>query len=434
MRTRSRGRTAPLLLLALLSPAGAWAQFDQYTAPGRSTERPGDRKELLEKEMQEARWHLGKVRVDPWANLSDIEYFDDAFSGSSDEGSSDLTATVGAGLRAYLRAGPNAVLAARVLPEYVWWKEAASRRRLNGRYGVGAFGFFNHLAVEAVASRDQQRGFASPEFPQPVSSRTDRLSLSGQLALSGHISVFAAADRFGLRNLLDPEEEADPRIPAFNQLDRDETLLRAGLTYDLPAGWSAGLGAERSEVDFEAVPGFADRSNSGTAPLFLLGHDSPDTHLSLELARRSLAPTAGSSFVPYESTSARLLAGFRTTRRLSYALYGGRGIVYSLLAGYSYFQDDRLGISTQLSLGWRTRLRLYGEAGRDDYTPEGPGVPDRRDEVRSFGATVGFEVSPRAQLTLRLTHSEYDSDVPGAGRSLATFGAGVALGGPRNAW
>jgi hypothetical protein len=434
VRTRSRCRTAPLLLLALLSPAGAWAQFDQYTAPGRSTERPGDRKELLDKEMQEARWHLGKVRVDPWANLSDIEYFDDSFGGSGGEGSADLTVTVGAGLRAYLPAGPNTILAARVLPEYVWWKEVASRRRLNGRYGVGAFGFFNHLAVEAVASRDQQRGFASPEFPQPVSTRTDRLALSGQLALSGHISAFASADRLGLRNLLDPEEEEDPRIPAFNQLDRDETLLRGGLTYDLPGGWSVGLGVERSEVEFDAEPGVLDRSNSGNAPLFLLGHDSRNIHLSLELARRSLTPTAGSSFVPYEATSARLLAGFRTTRRLSYTLYGGRGIVYSLLPGYSYFQDDRLGVSTQLSLGWRTRLRLYGEAGRDDYTAEGPGFPDRRDDVRSFGATVGFEVSQRAQLTLRFAHSEYDSDVPGAGRSLATFGAGLALGGQRDPW
>lgn len=441
VRTTNRGRSAPLLqllalLLTVLSPAGAWAQFDQYTAPGRSTDRPGDRKEVLEEAMEEARWHLGKVRLDPWLSLSEIEYFDNAFGGSEEgeDATADVTATVGAGVRAYLPAGPSAVLTAHVLPEYVWWKEVAARRRLNGRYGVGAFGFFNHLAVEATAARDQQRGFASPEFPQPVSTRADRAGLSAELAVTGRISLFAGAEDVALRNLLDEDEESDPRVPRFDQLDRDETILRGGLRYRLPRRWSVGFGAERTEVEFLPVPGGEDRSNSGTSPFFLLEHVSKATHLALEVSRRTLDPEPGSAFVPYEATAASFLAGFNTNQRLSYVLYGRRGIVYSLLPGYSYFQDDRLGGAVQAALGWRTRLRVYAEGGRDDYTRQGLDVPVRQDDIRAYGLTVGFEAWRRAMLVLRFARSEYDSDLPGADRSLATFGAGLTLGGSRASW
>jgi hypothetical protein len=438
VRTPNRGRRAVLrllLCLACLSPAGAWAQFDQYTAPGGPTDRPRDRKELLQEYLQEARWRLGPLRVDPWVSLSDIEYFDNAFGSPDRQGKdSDLTATVGAGLRGYLPAGQDVVLAAHVLPEYVWWKENADRRRVNGRYGVGVFGFFNRVGLEATASRTQQRTYASPEFPQPVNVRSDRAVLSTQVAVTGHVSLFASAEDVALRHLLDRAELADPRSAPLDLLDRDERILRGGVRYRFPRRWSLGLAVERADVDFDVPAGAEDRSSSGTSPLVQIQHDSKDTFLSLEVARRKLDPKPGSTFVPYDETAYSFGAGFNASGRLTPNVYGRRSIVYSLTAGYSYLRDDTLGIALQYGLGWRTRLRVFAEGGTADYTPDTPLVAGRSDDTRAYGAAVTFAAAKRAILTLRLTRTEYDSNLPGEDRSIATFGAGLSFGGNRASW
>lgn len=427
--------SALLLLLAGLFPSRVWAQFDQYTAPGGSTDRPDDRQEQLERDMEEARWRLGPVHVDPWASLYDVEYYDNAFGSSSEgEETADVTATVGAGLRAYLPAGPDVVIAAHALPEYVWWNEAEARRRLNGRYGAGVFGFWNRASLEATARRDQQRGYASPEQPQPINIRGDRAGLALQVLATGRIALFASVEDLKLRNLLDEEEEADPRTAPFERLDRDERILRGGLRYSLPRRWTLGLGVERTEVDFLPGPPGTDRSNEGTSPLVQVQHESKNSFLSMELTRRTLDPTPGSSFVPYEETAGTFLAGFNTTKRLAYSFYGRRGIVYALADGYSYLEDDRLGAALQLRLGWRTGLRLYGEAGREDYAPALAGIPERRDDLRAYGANLSFEAVRRTIVNLRFTHTGYDSNLPGADRTLSTFGAGLSLGGRRASW
>jgi hypothetical protein len=436
VRTLLSGRRAASWLLlgfTCLAPAWARAQFDQYTSPGGPTERPRDRKELLQEYLRDARWRLGPLRVDPWFSLSDVEYVDNSFGSSTGE-EADVTATAGAGLRAYLPAGPDVVVALHALPEYLWWKEQAARRRLNGRYGVGVFGFFNRVALEATASRTQQRGFASPEFPQLISVRSDRAVLGTQVVLSGHVSLFASAEGIAIENLLDREELADPRTAPFETLDRDERILRGGLRYHFPRRWSVGLGVERTEVDFDVPPGALDRSSSGTAPLLIVQHESKDTYLSLEVSQRSLDPEPGSVFVPYDETAFALLASFNTTGRLGWSVYGRRGIVYSLSAGYSYLQDDRAGLSFQYGLGWRTRLKLFAEAGRDDYTAETVLVPDRRDDTRAYGASVSFAAAKRALLTLRIARTELDSNLPGQDRQVTTFGAGLGFGGSRASW
>jgi hypothetical protein len=425
---RTLARTVALALALLCAGARlASAQFDQYTEPGGPTTPPEDRKEQLEKAMEEARWRLGVVRVKPWFGVYDVRWVDNVFGTPTGEAVSDLTGTVGAGLRAYLHSGPKVIWSAHLLPEYVAWRELSDKNTVNGRYGLGAFGFFNRLTLETLAERDQQQRLGSPEVPELAHVRSERGRLGVEVEVSGALSVFAAGELARLRTAAEtPEEEA------LERLDRDSAYLRGGLRWKLPRGWSVGLGAERSDVDFEDPT--SDRSNSGTAPLLEVRLDRPDHYLRFEAAQRSLEPKPGSSFVPFDETTASLEVGFGMEARLSSWLYGRRGLVYSLGGAYGYALDDRFGASARLKVGGRSQVLGFVEAGSMDFVAAGTGAPPRTDDVRAVGASFGIPLARNLSLTLAARYLDFESDLPGLDRTVTSFGAGVSLGGSRAAW
>jgi hypothetical protein len=421
--------------MAALSSDRAVAQFDQYRAPGGPLERPRARKESLEQAIEDARWRVGRVRVDPWLGVSNIEYVDNAFGvpEGAGEPTADVTATAGAGLRAFLPSGPKLVWAAHALPEYTWWRELEDRRGVNGRYGLGAFGFFNRLTLEATAARDQGQRVITPEVPQEVRQRTDRAGLALELEATRRISVFVAGDRLELRHRL--AGDRDPRTVPADQLDRDQTLLRGGLRYRFPGGWAVGAGVERSDVEFTAaVPPAEDRSNRGTSPFLELRREGPNDYLRIEVAQRSLEPVDGSSFEPYDATTAAFEVGLNTAGRLVTWLYGSRNLIYSLAEGYSDFQDDRVGLALERELGWRTRLRVFGEGGRNDYRAAVPGVADREDDTRAYGLAFNFKIGKASSFSLQVTRTELDSNLPGLDRTVTSLGTGLNFGGHRTSW
>jgi hypothetical protein len=417
--------------LSSLSPVGLLAQFDQYKSPGSPAENAQSRKEALDVAIEEAKWRLGRLRVDPWLSLRNIEYVDNAFGVTEGVKVSDITATVGAGLRAYLPTGGKMVWAAHILPEYVYWQDLSERRSVNGRYGVGAFGFFNHLTFEATANRDQALGFATSEVLQQVRLRSDRAGLSFDLKISGPLSIFASGAQIELRNLVQGD---DPRLAPLDQLDRDETLLRAGLRYRFPGGLSVGFGSERSEVKFVTAGGTADdRSNEGDSPFVEILQQGGNSLLRVEVVQRSLEPSPDSRFLPYDATTTSFEARFNLKGRVVPWIYGSRSLIYSLDDSYSDFQDDRIGLSLDRSLGWRTQLRIYGEKGTNDYRAVASGTPDRQDDTLSFGAVLSFKMRRSASLSFQAARTKIDSNLPGFDRSITTFGGGLSFG-SRGSW
>ncbi len=432
---RNRSRTLAAIALGWMAALGAGrieAQFDQYRTPGGPPGRPESRKRALENAVAAARWRLGPVHAEPWVGVKNVDYVDNAL-GTAGQGTGDLTATAGAGLRAYLRTGPKLTWAAHALPEYVWWRDLADRRRLDGRYGIGAFGFGNRLTFEATAVRDQEQQIVTPEVLQAIHARTDTGELGAEVPLGGAFSLFGSAVRIAVRNL-GRVRDAGPHpsgLADLAALDRDETLVTGGLRWNLPRRWSLGLGAQSSAVDFVQRGGPFDRSNSGTSPLAELRRDAPDLYVSIQVARRSLAPRAGASFAPYHGATVDAAVGLRTDQRLSVWLYGSRNLVYSVVDGYSYLRDDQVGIAVQRKLGWRTSVRAFAEAGRQGYTASGAlAVPDRRDTSGSWGALVSFNLPGLGSaLVVRATRTAFRSNLPGFDRSITSVGAGVTFGG-----
>lgn len=413
-------------LLSLVA-ASAEAQFNQYTTPGGPDGRPADRKEALAKETADARLKLGPLRLAPTIALKDVEYVKNLIGAAVSSTPSDVTGTVSGGFRAYLPTGPSVTWTGYALPEYVWWQKEVDRRRLDGLYGAGFDGFWNRLTVQAKAGSDAQQQILTAELPTLVSARNDHVEGTADLRLTGAFSVFVSGRLDRVRTLGDPT--ADPSVALLQQLDRDETVERAGVRWR-PGLWVVGLGAERSDVTFaDRVPGAVDRSNSGTAPVLELSRQHGRLFFDVDLAQRSLTAKQGADFVKFDKTTGHITVAYEIVRSLEIFGYVNRNLVYSVLPGYSYFDDLRHGASLHLGLGRYARVSVFGETGSLGYTAFLPGTAPRRDDLTAYGGAFSFNLVHGVALVLQGSRTRYDSNIPGAGRTLTLLGLSLSLAG-----
>jgi hypothetical protein len=427
MRLNRRASVALLCLAAFgLKTEVAGAQvLVQYTPPGGPQETES-RREQLARELAVARYRLGPVHIAPWFTLRDVAYVRSiVFTGARLP--SDLTATAGAGFRAYLRNGSKATWTAQVLPEYVWWDRQVRRRQLNGRYSLGFSGFFNRFTLEVRAGRDQQQQIVTPEVPTPVSSRRDGAEILTELELSGAFSLFAATSANRQNHLV--EDLNDPSTASLRLLDRDERVERAGVRWRPNRRWSVALGGERTAVDF-THQGTLDRSNSGTAPVTEVRFQGNRFAFQADAAARSLSASRGAAFVPYHGVTGggSITLGERGSR-VNGTLYSSRNLIYSLSPFYAYLVDQRLGAALILGFGERARGRLFVEGGSNDYTAFAATTPRRREDTSSYGASLTVTLHRALTLGIEGLRSEYRSNLPGGDRSYTSVGTTISLTG-----
>ncbi len=232
MTGKSRGqrtaRAASILhqiLLLSVAALPAAAQFQQYTPPGQLSDHGPSQQVQLETALEEALWKAGAFRIQPWVGVKDAAYIDNVYATNTDA-VSDFTATVGAGLRFFVPIGGKTIFSVHALPEYVWWADLADRRRLNGRYGAGLFGYYNRLEVQLSGSRNDRSAIVTPEVEQRINSRTDTAFLGLDLNLVRSLHLVAQLSHTQYRDL---EEGADRPLASYQLNDRDEDVGRVGL-------------------------------------------------------------------------------------------------------------------------------------------------------------------------------------------------------------
>jgi hypothetical protein len=409
-------------MMTILLARDAGAQFLQYTPPGGPEEKPESRQAQLEREIRNARYHLGPVRIAPWAALHDLAYVRSILSAGQTL-PNDFTATAGAGFRAYLHNGPRAIWTAQVLPEYVWWQRESERRRLDGRYLLGYSGFFNHVTLEVRAGREQQQQLVHPEVTVPVSSRRDGGEARAEVRIAGAFSAFAAAS-FNRQNHL-VEDLGVSSAQALRLLDADERITRAGVRWHPDPQWSVALGAEHTQVDF--LHGTLDRSNVGTAPMTEIRFQGLHVGFQADAAARSLEASRGAEFVPYHKVTGNAALLLGSEGHLGATIYTSRNLVYSLSPAYAYLDDQRLGTALTLRLGRRTRGRLFFEEGKNDYTAFSAGTPRRREDVSSYGGSLTFGLRGGLTLGLQGVRSQFNSNLAGGDHSYTSVGATINL-------
>ena len=393
----------------------AWVFFlpgarAQYIAPGDSV-LPS----LLPEEksfsdaLEKAPWRLGRVRLSPWAGLRDIAYV----TGSAESG--DLTATGGAGLRAYTKTGKNVVWAAHVLPEYVWWQNDEAKRGLNGRYGLGFFGYFNRLEVETSFRREQRQAFFSSEIQELATSRVDSGNIVFSLKLVDNVALYGRLQRSKYTS-----QEAEGSV--FSLLDREEEGTRIGMSYRAPSGWSVGVGFEDKSVDFVAD---RDLSHDGTSGFLDLGYTRGRLAASASLGRESLTPREGSIFTQRDVDTGAIEISWKARSKIQVFSYGRRQLRYSVSSSSTSILVERFGMQLRFGSG-RGNLSLLVEAGEDEFTARS-GEVGRLDEVVAVGGGIGFGIGKLFKLDLRAVRTEYDSSDPGFDRDVTTWGLTVEL-------
>ncbi len=404
------------MLAPAFSPAGA-----QYISPGTAAptnEMPS--KESFVTSHSEARWSVGGLRLDPWLGISDARFVDSTGLGevSGVDGEEDFTVTAGAGLRAYLKAGPKIFWTAHLLPEYVWWQDSEQKRRLNSTWGLGVFGYFNRLTLEVSQRRIEEQDFFSAEIQELTSTRRDHSRLALVLELGSRLELFASGQLLDFENL---EQEAS----TFLLLDRQEESLELGVRYRTPAGLWAELAFEDRAHDFAA--GARNLSNSGTSERLGLGLESPKLNFRLDLAADSFDPGPGSEFRPADETTGGLELLWLPSRRLDLLAYTRRDLSFSVDSASSHFLSQRQGL--RLNLQYRVgQLGLFGELGEDEFEPL-IGAPQRLDDVTVWGVELNVELGRLAFLKLLASRTEYDSNLDGFDREVTTAGLTIELGG-----
>ncbi len=415
-----------LLIVGLSCAASVDAQFPQYTAPGSLGVPQKPTRERVEAGVEAARWTLGALKLDPRFRVGDVGYNDNVF-GASDDGEriSDLTATVGAGLVAYSNFGPDVIVSAYLLPEYVWWQDLDQLREERLNYGAGVFGFFNRLTLIADARREERQRFLNAEALVPFDIQTHRASIRAAVDFRGPFELFGAIEAREF------EHQGNRSPIRVELLDRDEAIGRLGLAYRFRSDLRIGLGAEGSESDFPLDP--FGRSNTALGPLLEIDYHREGLSLALSAVQREVEFEAPSRRTFSELTGS-LRAGWQAGHRLQLDAYGARSLVYSIAGDDQFFAEDRVGLSVGTPWGRRFHVRAYGESGSNRYRSVSRAVTSREDDVTSFGGELDFEPSPRLLLTLAASSTDFDSNQPGLDRSVAVVHLGLRLGGDFQPW
>ncbi len=400
-----------LLLAPAFSPA--WAQ---YISPGTSA--PANEippKQELVDSHSEARWSLGALRLEPWLGIRDAALVTN--TGTVDEGE-DFTVTAGAGLRTYLKTGPKVFWSAHALPEYVWWQDIEQKRRLNGAYGLGIFGYFNRLTVEVSQRRVAEQAFFTAEIQELTSTRRDTSRLALALEIGSRMELFASGQ------LLELENQEEENL-TYGLLDRQEETLELGVRYRSSGGLWLELALEDRTHDF--ADGARNLSSSGTAERLGLGLESSNLELRFHLAASSLDPEPGSEFRPFDESTGSLELLWNPSRRLDLFAYARRSLSFSVDPSSSHFLSQRQGLRLNLEVRIG-QLGLFGELGEDEFEPL-TGAPQRLDDVTIWGAELRFELGRLASLALRAVRTEYDSSFDDFDRETTIAGATIELGG-----
>ncbi len=412
-------RTCGLALAMLCVASIATAQFSQYTRAGDFERSPSSVKDDLDEAVENAKWDLGRFRVDPWFALRELTY-DDNVGSRADDVQSDLTATVGAGFRGYLPFGSDMILATHVLPEYVWWRDLENRRRVNGRAGLGIFGTFGRTSVEASVARVDEARFFSREFEDQVNTQDEVGLLSLELDLNQGFSVFGTTR---LRRLAFRDEDED--IDAVKLLDREETIQRVGVRYKSPRGLTIGVGAEDSETEFEITNSL--RSNSGTSPLVQLQYVGPVLFFSIEAVDRDLEFPLAPELLDYDEVTGEARGEISSSERLAFQFYGRRNLVYSFTERWAYFEETTSGAAVRFTPATWFSVRVFSETGTSDFAPVDVGIDIRKEDFDGYGVELQFAAG-RATLHVAFSETDYDANLDEFDRDVTVIRTGLVFG------
>lgn len=406
------------VIAAVTTAPAARAQFSQYSEIGRPSEDEESMKERLTMAMDQARWRIGPIRVEPWIGLGKMTYYKDLFP-QRDGDQSDFTVSAGAGFTAFMPVGSRLLLAGYALPEFRWWQEYNKRNRWNGKYGLGAFADLGRLQLDLRTFMASEPWYVGYDNEVPIDVQREGAALNAEVAVFGRFSLFGSGEETYWRYR--DEDLDDPNSPRLTTLDRDQRRVGGGVLYRFGDRLTVMLGREKSETDF--LLSTFDRSNTGTAPMVGVDFVGGRLQASLRASRYEIKPKEGSLFVPFDGRTGRARLDWKFSEMTRLSLYGSEGLAFQF-GGTDYYKVTRVGSAFQFPVGYRIRASVFGETGTHDYVSLSRPVED----VRSYGATASFRFRQRGGLNLRWERATYDAEGTAQDRTSSRFHFGVDFG------
>ena len=388
----------------------------QYTVVGGAPATVPD-EDVMRKNLEEARWSAGPLRVQPWLGLRDLSYVRQQQNASGEGAQDQFTVTVGAGVRAYAPLGPRVIWAAHLLPEYVWWQDDTSKDGLNGRFGMGVFAYANRVDLHLFHRIQEQQDFFSEEVQELTTTATATSQIGAEVKLLRGVHAYGSWDR------VDFEGNDDDSI-LFTQLDRVEDSWSAGLRLRSHRGWSLGVGVRHTEGDFE--PGARNLSFESDAVTLDLRAEVGRFILSLDLEDADIEPQPGSLIEPRQQTFGDLEFAWQVRRQVTFQAYAERQRTFSVVATRSLIVRDEQGVRTAFSGNAWDLLLLVGSGSLE--SDQVGTAADVTDDYDVYGATLGFRLGRLGSVQLNAIQRNYDVGILGD-RDVTSYGISVQLTG-----
>ncbi|MFZ2492709.1 MAG: hypothetical protein WA208_14610 [Thermoanaerobaculia bacterium] len=421
-----------VLAIAIAAAGVAVGVEAQLTSDQVPRQRLVPRAEQIRQELEAARYRLGPFRIQPRLLFRDLGYNDNVYASSEGDPVSDWTATVAGGIHWTLPFGPKGYIRGDALPEYSWYKDLADRRFFGGTYNASAVALFNRMQLEGTVGTSKRIGYVSSELEAPAILGTNDVGLDAEVdILPSRLSLFAAGQTRGLDYDAGDVAGSD-ELARIDELDRDDSLVRAGLRYRLTSFFDVSVAGEqtRSEFDTDALR----RDNESQAAIVGIHYDRPKFYVNLSAGQREGTALNGSSFREYSATTGSYFAQYEFSAPLTAEVYGHQRVTYGLFADTPYFFEDRNGLALTARIGQRLALRAFGDVGQNDYdvaVSPGRGQPAvvRVDDVKTFGGTASFRVYRNMALAVTVSQSDYTSNLAEYDRSIVRVQTGLVISG-----
>lgn len=414
-----------VLAVAFLAALGLAGTLSAQLADDRVPhERTVPLREQVKNELATYPRRLGPIRLFPQFQLRNFGYNSNVY-GTEDDPTSDYTATVAAGARYLVPFGQKVFLRGDVMPEYTYYHELEENRTLGGNYTGSLLGLYNRMSFEVGASRTDQVQVVSSE-----SERVAEANINGAVARL-EVDVLPRVALFGSfvqRDYSYDVQGSDGNAPLFDQLERSDDAVRAGVRYRVTSFFDVSAAMEKTTSEFEVEP--ALRDNESDAMLVGVHYDRPRMFVDLSAGlREGEGSLDGTAYPDYSELTGSYYLNYKLGRPVELETYGNRSVVNGLFVSNPWFLETRGGAGVVFHAGDRVIVRAFGETGSNEY-PEpvlvgGADIVQRADDVLTYGTTLAFRIWRSAALEVGATQTEYDSNIDGFDRSVLRVSTGI---------
>lgn len=375
---------------------------------GLVRDRPVPVADEVKRQMDESRWSLGPLRVDPRLSIGNVGYNNNIFGASEQNATSDLTASASAGVGFIAPIGAATYLRGSAGATYNWYLEQTQLRQVSPTGSLELLLLLNRVRLQVGADLQQSSTVVSSEISVTAPQETRNFKGAISVDILRRLSLIGGYRQSRIKTDVGVEEG----FPAsLADLNRTETVVRGGLEYAFRGYMKIGAAAEQGQTRFDT-----DSSNSDYDTrnyLLTARYSQKRFFLDLEggIAQLEPAGTAGSASQSQETGIYGLFLSYLLNPNTDVRVFTSRRVQPSLSSAADFLVETRTGGGLYFRVGRRVTLFGTGEVGTNTY----PGMDSelRPDEdVTKFATGVNFDVWRRSRIGFTVSWENYTSGDP----------------------